>query len=106
MPTAPAVDTSDDLERILTMAERARRAFDSSLWRTDLDAAVEAHGDACEALWAELYRLLDDRNSSGDPVPAAKPTRPDLIAKNLKRKFKKELLAELPGMVRSAIENL
>ncbi len=44
-----------DLRKILELAKAALAARDDqALWKRDLDAAVAAHGEACDALWHEL----------------------------------------------------
>ena len=74
-----ASERSDALTFLLSLAARERKARNSPLWKTDVEAAFEEHGQACEAVWDELYRLLD-----GTPVEAAKPARPDLMKRQMK----------------------
>lgn len=91
----------DDLERILQMAEAERRLRNSPQWKFDLEAAFEAHGEAVERLYDELYRLLDARSQNGDPVHA--PKLPADPRKELKKQIVARLKCELPGLVASII---
>ena len=51
-----------DLDHVLSLAKAAFVARDSTLWRTNIEAASEVYGDACEAVWAELERLVQAGN--------------------------------------------
>jgi hypothetical protein len=63
------VQTDDaGLSRILRLAHAAFRAERSRLWKSDMGAALAAHGEACEALWDELERQLTARNAITDPA--------------------------------------
>lgn len=63
------VQTDDaGLSRILRLAQAAFKAERSRLWKTDIDAAFAAHGEACDALWAELERQLIVRDAITDPA--------------------------------------
>jgi hypothetical protein len=97
---ARAIDT-DALSFLLSLVARERKARNSPLWKTDVDAASDEHGEACEAVWNELYRLLD-----GTPVEAAKPSRPELIKRYLKREMKRDLKSVLRGMIDQAVDDL
>src|SRR6185312_3241880 len=44
-------DDGAALREILALAHAAFRAERSSLWKCDMEAAIEAHGEACENLW-------------------------------------------------------
>lgn len=97
MTTAP-----DNLEVILRLARRARDAERSPRWNTALEDAVAEHGDACDAVWAELYRQIDEREADGMPVP--KPFVPPDPRKQLKQEIVARLKAEIPVMVGSIID--
>ena len=92
----------DELEIILRLARRARDAERSPRWKTDIDSAIEAHGEACDDLWGELYRQLDNREAQGNPVQ--KPHIPPDPRKQLKQEIVARLKAELPEMVNSIID--
>jgi hypothetical protein len=54
-------------------------------------------------LWAELFRLLDERERSGDPVP--KLRMPPDPRKELKKQIVARLNDELPSLVASIIDD-
>jgi len=89
------------LDRILGLAARVRVAENSPNWKSNTGEANEVHGEACEAMWAELYRVLDIRSSSGQPV---KPPTPDDQQKKIKKKLLDELRIELPAAVKKILD--
>lgn len=89
---------ASQLAFLLSLVARERAARNSPLWKTDVDEAVSEHGDACDAVWDELYRLLD-----GTPT---KPHNPDTIKRDIKRELKKDLKASLGGMVDQLVDDL
>ncbi len=91
----------DDFERVLQLAKVARDAANSPQWKTNTGDAVDLHGEACENLWEELYRLLDNRAAAGDPV--LKPRMPPDPRKELRKQIVARLREELPSMVESII---
>lgn len=93
---------TDDLEQILQLAEAERRTRESPLWKSDLDTALDAHSEAVERLYDELYRMLDARATNGDPVHT--PKLPPDPRKELKKQIVARLKSELPGMVASVID--
>ena len=101
-PPSDAALSDEPLERVLQYAEAARRLENSPQWKTDVEVAIDAHGEACERLWDELYRLLDARAAAGDPVH--KPRMPPDPRKELKAQIVARLKDELPGMVSSIID--
>lgn len=103
-PAANEDVRSDKLERILQLAETARRAHNSPKWRMAVDDAVEEHGEACERLWNELYRLLDERAAEGKPVPRWQ-SPPDAKTE-LRKKIIRSLKADLPGIIAAAVEDI
>jgi hypothetical protein len=63
-----------DHDKILRLAQIAFIASNNkALWKADAEAAVEAHGHACDALWAELERQvrlhLDPPSASAQFLP-------------------------------------
>lgn len=62
MTTPDKTTAEEQLYHVLQLAQEARIASAGPQWKTDTTTAVTRHGDACEALWDELYRLLDERN--------------------------------------------
>lgn len=101
MQAAETLQT-DDLERVLQLAEAERRLRNSPQWKFDLEAALDAHSEAVDRLYDELYRLIDARAKDGDPVHPPK-LLPD-PRKELKQQIVARLKAELPGMVASVID--
>ncbi|MBP2232467.1 hypothetical protein J2847_005796 [Azospirillum agricola] len=91
-----------DLERILSLAVTERRLRDHPNWKTAPEAAWEEHGEAVEALYAELYRQIDVRTANGEPLKV--PPKPPAPRKELEKRVMAALKAELPGMVRSIID--
>lgn len=80
---------------------RERAARNSPLWKTNTETACEEHQEACEAVWNELYRMLDRI-----PVAAAKPSRPEVIKQGLKRDMKKELKSALRNVIDQMVDDL
>jgi hypothetical protein len=92
----------DELTFLLSLVARERAARNNTtLWKMNLDAAVEEHGEACEAVWSELYRMLDRI-----PVAAAKPSRPEVIKQGLKRDMKRELKSALRNVIDQMVDDL
>ena len=90
-------------EMLLQLGLSARDAEKSPLWKVDLGEAAERHGEACEALWAELYRQLDRLSAEGNQVTTPAPLRdPVKEANNL---VVAHLRKELPALVSLAMEN-
>jgi len=93
---------ASDLERILLLAADARRLRDSPRWKTDPEVAVGDYGNACDALWEELFRQLDARAANGNPAKMP-PAAPD-PRKDIERRVLAALRSDLPDMVRSIID--
>lgn len=93
---------SDDLERILQLAAAERTLRESPQWKFDWESAFEAHGEACDRLYDELYRQLDQRAAGGDPIHP--PKLPPDPRKELKQQIVARLKSELPGMVAAVID--
>ena len=53
-----------ELNRLLDLAEEANAAKNSPVWRSDIDSAINRHGSACDAVWAELDRLIAARKAA------------------------------------------
>jgi hypothetical protein len=98
---ATATVDDDALSFLLSLVARELVARNSPLWKTDVEAAADEHCEACEAVWSELYRMLDKI-----PVEAAKPARPELIKRALKRDMKKALKAALSNTVDQLVDDL
>ena len=96
----PAID--DPLENILRLAASERAARESGLWKTDMEAAFEAHSEAVENLYDALYALLEQRADIGDPVP--KKRLPIDPRKELRRQITARLKQEIPSMVAAVID--
>lgn len=87
----------DDLEHILRLAKAERDARVSGSWKADMEAAFERHADCIDALFAELYRQLDQRAGAGEPVIAAKHIAN--VERDLRKKIEKEVKADLQDIV-------
>ena len=96
-------DAAARLDRLLELAAVARRRRDAPEWKRDPGDAIEAYGEACDAVWAELDRLLDERAAEGRPV-VPKPPPPD-PAKALRKRVVARLKAELPSLVADLVED-
>ena len=108
-PPAPpreyaATDDGAALREILTLAHAAFRAERSSLWKTDLDTAFEAHGEACENLWGTLERILIGRNIMYDPVPRRETPADQLKA--AEKQIIARLQEALPELVAAALTEI
>jgi hypothetical protein len=90
------------LELVLQLAQDERRRRHSPQWKMDMESAINAHADAVDRLYAELYRLLDDRASAGNPVhPSEAP--PDL-KKELRKQIVTRLKEAIPGMIDEVLD--
>lgn len=98
------MSADEDLERILQLAQRAKITDEAcqSLQGDHFEAQIEAHGEAFDNLWAELYRQIENREAAGEPVH--QPKMPPDPRKELKKEIIAALKAELPGMVSSIID--
>ena len=92
----------ETLERVLQLAAAERAAQESTLWKSDMDTAFDAHSEAVENLFGALYQLLDARLLSGNPVP--KLRMPPDPRKELKKQIVARLKDELPSLVASVID--
>lgn len=61
---------SGDHLRILKLAKSAIAAETGPGWKSDICAAVEHHGAACDALWEELRRQV---GTAGAALPESRP---------------------------------
>lgn len=93
---------SEDHERVLQLARRARDLSDGPAWQRNVEDAAEAHAEACEAVWEELYRQIDNRDAEGMPV--AKMKMPPDPRKEIKKQIIARLKTELPDMVSHIID--
>ena len=97
---------SDLLTEILEIAADERRLRNSPTWKTDLEEAMEAHGDAVDRLYDKLYAILDERAANGAVV---KPARRQIVvdpSKAVRKAAVDMLKARLPGMVDAALDEL
>lgn len=94
----------ETLASILALVKRERSARDSSLWKSDMDVAFHKHGDAIDALFAELYRLLDEQEGSTGPVKAARPQTETEIKREITKRIIQALKEDLPDMVSNIID--
>jgi hypothetical protein len=82
--SAPKADPgelpSEVLSRILSLAAAERAASNAGMWKMNVEAAVEIHGQACEALYEALYAEIDKRDDI-EPVKRQRKIDPVKIAK-------------------------
>lgn len=94
---------TDEHDKLLQLALAVRLASKSSLWKTDMEMAIENHSDAVEALYQELDRQIDAREMGG------KPLRPQRAAPDPRKEARRELAAilrqELPGLINSLLDD-
>jgi len=94
---------SQEHERLLQLGLSARDAEKSPLWKVDVGEAAERHGEACDALWAEIYSQLDRFSAEGNRVAAPAPFRDPV--KEANKLVVAHLRKELPALVSLAMEN-
>lgn len=96
-------EATDDLNHILDLAAEARRLASAPGWRIADEEVIEAHGRACEAVWAELDRLLDIR----DPAFVGRRKRSEEdLRRIVKAALTKQLKEALPQLIEEAIDAL
>lgn len=103
-PAANEDVRSDKLERILQLAQAARSAERSPKWKMAMDDAIQEHGEACDRVWGELYRQLDERAAGGKAVEKWKAA--PCAREELKKSLIRALKADLPGQVAAMVEDI
>ena len=103
-PETPA----EFLDHILRLAQTAREAEFSHLWKTDIGAACEAHGDACNALWRALYTELDRRAGVGERVAGMEAAHKAKAAriKRIKKEIAAIIKADLEIRIDDALDQI
>lgn len=90
--------TSDHVV-ILALAKEAIKLQDSPMWNMNPDGAAQAHGEACDRVWAELQRQLGAHDVPDIPTPPS-PHKQMLSVRN---EVLKRLKERLPEMIEEAI---
>jgi LmbE family N-acetylglucosaminyl deacetylase len=93
-----------DHRRLLLLALDVSRKSSGPSWKTDMDAAIEAHADACNWVWAELERQCKKYLEGNEPPP---PTRDEIekdIRKDALAKVREVLRQSLPSLIDAALE--
>lgn len=89
----------DDLAHILSLAKHAIAMESSPIWKTDAEEAMRLHGEACEAVWAELKRQVQ---MAGQDVPPPPPS-PTKQVEMMRKKALRRLKGRLPELIAEAI---
>jgi hypothetical protein len=66
--------------------------------------AIEEHGNACDRLYDELYRQLDERTAAGKSVPKWQP--PPDVREEMRKKINRALKADLSAIIAAAVEDI
>ena len=93
-----------DHHRLLLLALDQSRKTSGPLWKADIDAALEAHADACDRVWAEFERQCKKYLEGNEPPP---PTRDEIekdIRKEALAKVREALRQSLPSLIDDALE--
>jgi hypothetical protein len=91
-----------DLDALLSLVLETRRAEAGGQWKADPDAAIERYGEACDAVWRELNRLLDERLVATGALPAP-PVKSDPM-KVLRKRIAARLKADLPALIAGLVD--
>lgn len=102
MTTSPP-DIAPDHKRLLLLCRTARAAEKGPVWKTDLEEALEIHGDACDAFWAEAERQVEAYLHRDEKLSA--PPSADEITKSIRKKLVRHLRLELPELLQAALES-
>lgn len=89
----------EDHMTLLALAKAAFRAEDSAM-KLDMEAAFEAHGDACDALWNELRRQC---GAYSDLPPVDLPLSPQKQMVRIRKEAFQMLKARLPDLIEEAL---
>lgn len=89
------------LEKILWAAQKVRTLDKDPRWKTDIDAVMDEHGDACDIVWSLLNEMLDIRKARGEPVAPLKPER--ALKDQMKKLMIEAVQRQAPAMIESAI---
>ena len=102
--TADRIDPArDDLDHILDLVAEERRLANAPGWKVADHEVIEAHGAACDALWKELYRLLDMR----DPAFMGRRVRTqEDLRRSVQTALARQLKESLPQLIEEAIDAL
>jgi hypothetical protein len=92
---------AEDHLTLLALAKAAIAAEQGPLWKTDVEAAADVHGAACNAVWDELRRQIDI--SEGRIPVIEHPGRKQLA---LARRMRAEILTTVQCAVEDAIASL
>ena len=96
-----SADISEDHMRLLALARRAIAAETGVTWKTSPMEAIERHGAACDALWAELRRQVDSQDGA---VPVL--DHPAVAQKKLAYRMRKEIVAVVNNAIEEALSDM
>ena len=94
-------DLSEDHVRLLALARRAIDAEKCKTWKTSIMEAVETHGAACDALWAELRRQIEEQDGA---VPVLE--HPSVARKRLAYRMRREIVATVQTAIEDALSDM
>lgn len=94
---------TDGHAAILSLAKYAIAMETSAIWKLDAEEASRLHGEACEAVWAELKRQVHMAGQDIPPLPSPKK-QVEAVRKEALRRLEErlpELIAEAIGEISS-----
>lgn len=94
-------DLSDDHMRLLALARRAINAENGVSWKTSPMEAVERHGAACDALWSELRRQVDEQDGA---VPVL--DHPTVTQKKLAYRMRQQIVSTVNAAIEDALSDM
>lgn len=90
----------DDLQRILALAKRALTARDdAAAWSRAPEKQIGHHGACCDALWAELERLVQIHDGI---TPAIE--HPVLRERRIAKEIRGRIISEILEIARDRLE--
>jgi hypothetical protein len=85
---------------LLALARRAIEAETGVTWKTTPMEAVERHGAACDALWTELRRQVDEQDGA---VPVLDPA---VAKKMLAYRMRQDIVATVNAAIEDALSDM
>ena len=93
-------DIDDDLQRIFALAKRALQARDdAAAWQHSPERQIGHHGACCDALWAELERLVQVHEGI---TPAIE--HPAMRERRIAKEIRGRVIAEILEIARDRLE--
>lgn len=93
-------EIQDDLQRVLALANRALSARDdAAAWSRSPEKQIGHHGACCDALWAELERLLQIKSGT---IPSIE--HPAMRERRIAKDIRGRIIAEILEIARDRLE--